>query len=135
MCMDELHKQWTAHPKGAKWAAWAADMKKYHDERNIQRYLKSIGLANMDEAFEWARTKVPVLMRENKFGRAEEGVLAAVIEQVLRRHPEKQWAALTRLHEVPKRPLNFEKWHSIVPPGQRPLVADLAAAMGTPVKE
>jgi hypothetical protein len=132
MCMDELHKQWTYHPKGEKWAGWAADMKDYHDKRNIQRYLEGIGLTNMDEAFEWARTKSPALFREGKFGRNEEGVLAAVIEQVLRRHPG-QWAALTRIADVPKGPLDFEKWHSIVTPAQQPLVRDLAAAMGMPI--
>jgi hypothetical protein len=134
MAIDELHKQWKYHPKGKKWAGWAANMKDYHDKRNIQRSLEGIGLANMDEAFEWARTKVPALFREGKFDRNEEAVLAAVIEQVLRRHPG-QWAALTHAHEVKgEGPLpDFEKWYSIVTPAQQPLVRDLAAAMGTPI--
>ena len=134
MCIDELQKQWKLHPKGEKWAGWAENMKNYHDGI-IRQSLNDIGLANMDEAFEWARTKVPALLREGKFDRKEEQALAAVIEQVMRRHPG-QWAALTRAHEVGgSGPLpDFEKWHSIVTPAQRPLVKDLAAAMGAPIR-
>ena len=61
--------------------------------------------------------------------------MAKVIERVLNGHPG-QWGALQALAKVdgPADAAGFAQWRALVKPEQRPLVEDLAAALGVPIE-
>ena len=132
--LDELAGYWERNaPADSEEAAWAADLRNYHNWVIFKPQLDRLGLKSVDEAAVWAQKNGPELMKA--WDRDKEVAMAKVIERILRRHPG-QWGALKQLGNIKghNEPGMFARWLEQVKPEERPLVEDVAAAFGAPIE-
>ncbi len=123
VALSDMHAKWSHDPPFPSWRSWARHFPEYR-EHAVDEQLKVLGLNSSETTLKrWLRSRGPKKLGE----RPEQHACALIIASVLDKHPQ-SFGAITSLGAATSRDghTDFRKWQSLVAPGERLLVVELA---------